>query len=269
MATHDWRILTEEFFLANIFVEIPRGKYQSVFKQRSRSRNLLYYCRQGTREYCTPEGKHFLSSRPGDIMLMPAASTYDTVVSSEKEASGYGIMFNLYDLNQKEIILGSRPEILLRDKNDFYLEKFREIYGLRLSAGFATMPIKYRLYELLYLLVTQNMREEAEQHSGSVLPAVHYMESHLRENCTVDQLAQLCFMSRSTFHRRFQEEYHASPIAWHLNRRIQKSRELLASGMYTVERVAETMGFCDTCYFSRMFYKYTGHHARDYRSCRR
>ena len=268
MFNENWRKLKEEFIITHVFVGDVHGPSRSVYTQLNRSENQLYCCRSGTRDYYRLDGKMLLSVKPGDILIMPTGSSYETRVTSEEDADGWGILFNLYDRSGKEIILGNAPEILLRDNNDFFADQFREMRTLMLNGGFSMMQIKARLYDLLYLFVSQNMREEAEHRSGSVLPAVHYMENHLRENCTVEQLAQLCYMSRSTFHRRFQAEYRCSPIAWHLKTRILKSRELLASGMYTVERVAEIMGFCDTCYFSRMFYKYTGHHARDYRNDR-
>ncbi len=265
MFNENWQKLKEEFIVTHVFVGDVQGQAGSVYTQLNRTENQLYCSRSGTRDYYSLQGDLLLSAAPGDILIMPTGSSYETPVTGTENAEGWGILFNLYDRSGNEIILANEPEILLRDKNHFFADRFREMRTLMLSGGFSLMQIKARLYDLLYLFVAEKMREETDMQIRSVLPAVHYMENHLRENCTVDQLAQLCFMSRSTFHRRFQEEYHASPIAWHLNMRIQKSRELLASGMYTVERVAETMGFCDACYFSRMFYKFTGSHARDCR----
>ena len=75
----------------------------------------------------------------------------------------------------------------------------------------------------------------------------------------------MCFVSRSTFQRRFRTYYHTSPAEWHTRLRIEKSAELLQSGLYTVEQVAELMGFCDTPYFCRTFRKITGEYAGDIR----
>ena len=265
MFAENCKKLTEDFVIGNVFVAPVLGEIGSTYRQPCRSENQFYLCCSGTRDYFRPQGERFLSTVPDDILFMPTGASYYTTVTGESASTGYGILFKLYDRRGHEIILGNEPEVILRDRNGFFQERFREMLVLMLSGGFSLMQIKARLYDLLYLFVTEKMREKTDMQIRSVLPAVHYMENHLQENCTVEQLAQLCFMSRSTFHRRFQEEYHDSPIAWHLNMRIQKSRELLASGMYTVERVAETMGFCDTCYFSRMFYKFTGSHARDCR----
>ncbi len=265
MNSGSWQKLTEDFLIAKIVIEVPHGIKGSVFRQVRRPQNLLYYCLQGSRDYINPQGQTFLSSHPGDVMIMPIFSTYDSLVASEQEAKGYGVMFNLYDRNGGEIILGEEPEILLRDRNSFYADRFRDLYDLRLHGGFSQVLIKAKLYDLLYLLGSRDMLAEADRQPRSLLPAVRYMESHLQQNCSIEQLAQICFMSRSTFHRRFQAEYRCSPIAWHLQMRIRKSRELLSTGLYSVQQVAEIMGFCDTYYFSRMFTKYTGLHAKDCR----
>ena len=74
----------------------------------------------------------------------------------------------------------------------------------------------------------------------------------------MDALAAMCYMSRSTFFRRFKSEVGLSPAAYHMRLRLGKSRDLLSSGLYTVEQVAAVMGFYDAAHFCRLFKRETG-----------
>ena len=265
MAGEGWKTLSRDFVVENVFVGEVRVNGGGAFRQVKRKENQLFLCLGNTLDYVDLNGNNFLTIHAGDILIMPTGSSYEARSNNTEGTVGYGILFNLMDKKRNEIILGTKPEIIFKDKNDYFTEKFAEMRQLMLKGGFSMMQIKARLYELLYLFANRQIQEQADGQIKSILPAIQYMENHLQDNCSIEMLARMCFMSRSTFHRRFFAEFHTSPIAWHLRARIQKSRELLASGMYSVEMVAETMGFCDTCYFSRMFYKYTGRHARDYR----
>ena len=154
---------------------------------------------------------------------------------------------------------------MARDHEGFYLEKLRAILKQCLRGGFALLKAKSLLYDLLLTLTNDQMTAPADPLLRSLLPAVRYMQNHLQQGCCIDALAELCFMSRSTFYRRFRACFHTSPAEWHMRLRIEKSEELLRSGMYTVERVSAQMGFCDAAHFCRTFYRITGKYAREYR----
>ena len=264
MISENWKQLANDFTIEYVFVGMVNGN-RNIMTVRNRKQNQLYYCISGEREYYTEDDRHLMNMRQGDLMLMPVGSSYKTRVLCREGSVGCGILFNLYDNERNEIVLGNMPERIIRDKNNVLLKQFEAMNKMMMAGGYSMLQLKARLYDMLYLLVSSLVNEQSDKDMQSIQPAVQYMETHLQSNVTIEELAQICGLSRSTFCRRFQQFCHASPIAWHLNNRMQKSRELLMSGMYSVEQVADIMGFCDTCYFSRLFHKLTGTYARDYR----
>ena len=256
--------LSGDVMVSNMAAEKVYGSRGEVFSADHRNNNVLYYITDGTRDYLK-NGRKFLSIVPRSLMLLPVNSTYQSISTGEEGSVGLSIDFNLQNAAGEEIILDTIPRSLIRDEDGYYIEKIRQIQECIQQGGLSLLKAKSLLYDLLYTLATQQVRTRENADYQSILPAVRYLENHLDANCSVDQLADMCFMSRSTFYRRFQSEYHTTPLLWHQNLRIRKSRELLMTGAYTVQEVAARMGFCDTGYFSRIFFKCTGMHAGDCR----
>ena len=88
---------------------------------------------------------------------------------------------------------------------------------------------------------------------AELLPAIRYMEEHLERPIPAADLAARCHMSLSTFTRRFRTLTGEPPAAYHRHMRLKKGRELLSSGLYTVEQAALTLGFFDAAHFCHAY----------------
>ena len=246
--------LTGDIVISNLATERVHSTQGEVFRAEHRDNNVLFYILNGTRDYLE-NGRKYLTVTPRSLMLMPADSSYQSVSTSEEDGLGISIDFNLKNAAGEEIILDTLPSALLRDEDGYYIGKMRQVIDCLYRGGLYCLKAKSLFYDLLFSLASDQV--SAAGKGASVLPAVRYMECHPAESCRIDALAELCFMSRSTFYRRFQEEYHESPAAWHLRRRVERGRELLREGL-TVEETARRLGFCDAAHFSRVFRHLTG-----------
>ncbi len=260
MLQQTMHLLAEDASLSGIHAAHQEWTYLQDFVAWNRPNNLLYLNYEGCRDYHLENGET-LHIKAGDLFLLPMGCSYRTETVSEAGSKGYAVLFNARSSQGKEILLDTQPRLVARNQNEIYLEQFRRLVELELRGGFATMRIKAQLYEILYAIATDLSMMQDHPKKQLLLQAVRYMENHLQKSCSIEQLAEICFMSRSTFHRLFQQEFGDSPLNYHMTMRIKKSQELLQSGLYTVEKVAEIMGFCDTGYFSRMFHKITGQYA--------
>ncbi|MET9802324.1 helix-turn-helix domain-containing protein [Streptomyces sp. NPDC006368] len=70
-----------------------------------------------------------------------------------------------------------------------------------------------------------------------------WMERHLDQEMTVEQLAARAHMSPRTFARRFQQETGTTPYRWLLRRRVLLAQELLEATDDTVDTIAGLAGF--------------------------
>ncbi len=85
-----------------------------------------------------------------------------------------------------------------------------------------------------------------------------YLESRITDEATVDELAALCAMPRSTFLAAFRLATGTTPHGWLTEMRMARARELLQASTLAMEDVAVACGFDDVKEFRRAFATETG-----------
>ena len=79
-------------------------------------------------------------------------------------------------------------------------------------------------------------------HSSLFAGTVDWLQEHLHEPVTVDDLAARCAMSPRTFARRFQAATGTTPYQWLIQQRIQLAQRLLETSDLPVDSVAQKSG---------------------------
>jgi YesN/AraC family two-component response regulator len=87
---------------------------------------------------------------------------------------------------------------------------------------------------------------------------IDYMVNHYNENITLERLAGIAGLSPSHYSRLFKKYAGHSPIDYLLHLRMDRAKELLVLSDYRLKAVAESIGYTDELYFSRMFKKIVG-----------
>lgn len=81
------------------------------------------------------------------------------------------------------------------------------------------------------------------------------VESHLYSNLSIEQLAFLTGQSLSTFKREFKKHFNDTPASYIRTKRMKKAADLLCHSSLTVSEISFQIGYDDSSYFSRLFYK--------------
>ncbi len=92
---------------------------------------------------------------------------------------------------------------------------------------------------------------------------------HAEESIALDALAREVGMSYSAFRRSFARHAGTSPRSYQLEIRINKAKELLRGGTFSVSEIAERLGFTSVYYFSRLFKRRTGRAPSEWRGSQR
>ncbi|UXY29818.1 helix-turn-helix domain-containing protein [Streptomyces sp. HUAS TT20] len=92
-----------------------------------------------------------------------------------------------------------------------------------------------------------------------------WMERHLDEEVTVEQLAARALMAPRTFARRFQQETGTTPYRWILRQRVLLAQELLEGTDETVDAVAARTGFGTAAALRHQFVRALGTTPNAYR----
>ncbi|MFD7688011.1 GlxA family transcriptional regulator [Streptomyces sp. NPDC059781] len=92
-----------------------------------------------------------------------------------------------------------------------------------------------------------------------------WMERHLDEETTVEQLAARAHMSPRTFARRFQQETGTTPYRWILRQRVLLAQRLLEATDETVDAIAGRTGFGNAAALRHHFVRAVGTTPQAYR----
>lgn len=128
--------------------------------------------------------------------------------------------------------------------------------------------------DLLEVVLMLLMRRS--QFTVTFVPTVHksskecavvrrYIESHFKENLTLDELAALAHVSKYYLSHAFSREYGTSPINYLLSCRIQESIYLLSETRMSLSQISSTLGFSSPSYFSQSFRRIQGMSPMEYR----
>ena len=93
---------------------------------------------------------------------------------------------------------------------------------------------------------------------GRIGPAVEWIESRYPQKIRLEELAQLCGMSRSTFCRQFRAATGLAPLQYLEQKRIIEAGQYLRLTHAPITEIADMLGFCDVYHFSARFKKHTG-----------
>ena len=88
--------------------------------------------------------------------------------------------------------------------------------------------------------------------------AKEYITENWSNMITVDSIAEKVFMSPYHFHRIFSSTFKTTPLKFHSDVKMNKIKELLRSGNYSISDIAVMSGYSDIFSFSKAFKKYFG-----------
>ncbi len=133
------------------------------------------------------------------------------------------------------------------------------------------LEVKRQFYAFVQLLLSElERREEAgrDKEEGIVTAAARQMQAHYREPLTLSSLAERLGTSTRQLQRGFKARFGHSPLEHLIGIRLEQAKVLLEESDYPISKIAETVGYPDSYYFSRLFKKHCGMSPKSYRQSR-
>ena len=132
-------------------------------------------------------------------------------------------------------------------------------WELRLGDGtdiYEAEFIKKKL-EMFLLSIYLDNRQKSEKISGKHqrdgIAVAKFLKENVRENFTLEQIAERNAMSVSKLKMVFCECFGCCPVAYHIDMKIEEAKRLFCEEKYNVTQVSEMLGFRSLHYFSRLF----------------
>ena len=103
-----------------------------------------------------------------------------------------------------------------------------------------------------------NDTEEAEKSGKVIDTAKLYIQKNYMKDISLDEVSREVNISPYYFSKLFKDETGEGFVEYITNMRIEKAKELMAEGDYTMKEICQMVGYTDPNYFSRAFKKNVG-----------
>ena len=98
----------------------------------------------------------------------------------------------------------------------------------------------------------------ADAEIARLVPALHYMQQHYRDNASLHEIAKTVFLSPFHFHRRFTDLLGITPKHYLFDCQISEAKRRLAAGDLSLKDIAAHCGFAHQSHFTSRFKQATG-----------
>ena len=98
-----------------------------------------------------------------------------------------------------------------------------------------------------------------------VVNAVQFMENHIADSLTLNQLGKLCNISGRQLNRVFKKYLKLSTMDYYMFLRLENAKNLMRNSKMSISEISEATGFSNPSHFSSVFTKKFGHSPKNYK----
>ncbi|MDR1541687.1 MAG: AraC family transcriptional regulator [Clostridiales bacterium] len=254
--------MAEEEACNDLVVEIEYYNHRictpawTIIEQRIRFVDVTYIIR-GSAEYMINGEK--VTASAGDLLCIQAGSLRSAASHPDNLMECYSVNGRVSDVSGKEMEMplplltqiGMQQDIinLYQDLNATWLLRDP---GYVMRARALYMIILHRYFQLILY------KDYAKNHDNRIQKVLRYIINHYSEPLTVSGMAEMAGLSSLYFGNFFRQETGLTFKQYLTSIRLNHAEDMLASGEYNVNEVAEACGFPDIYYFSKIFKKNRG-----------
>ncbi len=230
--------------------------------------NKLYFILSGDGEL-TVDGKSY-HPQPGELFLMPAGVKQSYRTDPQNPYTKCWCHFTAESGGVRLFDAVKTPLSVKPADTGRVLSLFEELIQAHASESqFAPLAETARMQDILLLFL-----EEAEKQGiccAETMPAeqlkqiTSYIESHLAEEITLEDLAAIVHFHPNYFISFFRRYFGMPPLKYVSAARLERAKLLLRTTKDSVASIAEQTGFHGLYHFSRRFKEYTGFSPSDFR----
>ncbi|MBC8079052.1 MAG: helix-turn-helix transcriptional regulator [Gorillibacterium sp.] len=229
--------------------------------------NVLYYFLEGEGQIQIKD--QAFSPLPGELYLLPAGKVISYSTSAKNPFVQYYCHFHAFVGAMPLFQLMEAP-LCLQIQDKVRLEKlFKKLHQAFKSTDIlATLTVKAAMYELLGFIWIEESKAlslTSTNFGQKWNDILHYIEEHVMERISVEQLAHTFNYSPKYFFRYFKQTFGMPPHQYIIKLKMERAKQLLLTTDWQVSFIANKVGMERTS-FSRIFQKYTNMTPRQFQS---
>lgn len=270
-----WENSTENYNPQILFVihsQIDGSKYIPKLNYHCHDFIELSIALSGSINYMIDDKYHYL--RRGQVLILNPGIYHNELLDENTKVSILHIgITNVNLINDKKnfIELKYNSSILTLNKyEEDFLKSCDEIIKEEKNKNFAySLILKSLVMKLLVIifreielndkyLCTGNYSIECREKQNIVNTIRDYLEENYMKEVSLDKISKNMYLSSVYISKIFKEETGDSPINYLIKIRLSKAKQLLTESNLPIKVVAQSVGYNDAYYFSKLFKKYYG-----------
>ncbi|MBQ9798049.1 MAG: helix-turn-helix domain-containing protein [Clostridia bacterium] len=255
------RRATEELCIKNIRVMCAKRPYGKggARQDAGRPSHGLLYVREGCAHFYH-DINPTVSVEAGKILYIPKGYKYRMQYTAPMTEFVL-LNFDLTTATDEEVVLAEKVTVMNVDDNTQQIERIMlELESTASSLDFFQLlhrkELVYRLFGVLYSAGTFVFLQT--QRYPQIMPGVMLLEKTYLQNLPIAHFAEACNISLSSFRSLFSKQFGVSPVQYRNNLRIERAKQQLTEGIYSVNEIAYACGFENIGYFCRYYKKVVG-----------
>lgn len=230
------------------YYDIKKFSFKNIFSTGSElyfERPCIGYIKKGYVQFFH-SGKTTYAYE-GDLIYIPFETKHQSIWYGSPDIDWYSIQF---DFTLKHSLFDYRFQIL----NNYPSQIIEKMVSSFEESYFLSVSFFYRLLDDVYKKMKITPTSSVYL---SIKPAIDFVENNYEKPICIDNLADLCNMSRSAFFKSFRKALNVTPIEYKHNIMIQHAIDLISSTGLSIEEISTMVGFPSSNYFRKVFFKFT------------
>lgn len=251
-------------YLNDLYMEVINTGYSKVSERWKHSNiippfSCLYFIMEGS-GWIKIKGIDYFP-QPGQLLILPAGIVHSYSSSAANPFCKYWCHFNAKVGDLHIFHLLDLPFCIDVSRRDDFEQLFKTLHHAFHSQDvFALLKVKSVMFDLILNILDSLGPDQLRLSSAPSLKKLNelltYIENHLSEELTIEQLANLTNYNPKYFIRYFKSMMSMTPIRYIHKARMDKAKRLLMTTDWNMIQIAAEIGM-DRIYFSKLFKHYT------------
>lgn len=261
-ALYEKKIIKDEEYPLQFIVNVITKPGQYFIMHWHEHIELHYIVKGGSIFYCNQKK---IVAKEGSLVVFNSNELHCGVLE-EKKMEAIAVVFELSAFSKEVAHTGFVFENLIENdafiKNkmeEFYFENKEKKIGYKLAArGILYEMITYLMRNHVAVKLSESENSKRNKQLIRLNTVIEYIQQNYNEPICNKTLASLIHLSEDRFNHLFKESMGVSPLNYINNFRLEKAKNLLKIGEYTILEAAMEVGFSDINHFGRLFRKKYG-----------
>ena len=248
-------------FLLSGCHKVEVGDTEKGYLDWSSSKSKPFIELNYARIWCIEKGEGYVLTKTGPVHLTEG-NTYlilpDSIISTscENYMSQFYLQFSIEGLPLK---LEDLFDLQLVIPNSSIIFSLLSLIQLKIKDYKTSSSANLAIHGALLMLLscfTVSLKHTSPKHE-IFSKVIEYIDSHYNQKITLEDLTHLTHYSKEYFSMLFKETYKVTVMSYLEKKRIQNAQSLLTTTDMTINEIANSCGYDDSLYFSRVFKKHT------------